>query len=118
MREMLSVTAAIQGAGLGDKVALITDGRFSGATHGFVVGHISPEAALGGPLAAVKKGDIVTLDVKKRLLQLEVSKSEISRRLKQWKPPRPRYRMGVLAKYARSVSSASDGAVTGFTEVT
>ncbi len=112
MREMLSVTGAIQGAGLGDKVALITDGRFSGATHGFVVGHICPEAALGGPLAAVKRGDIITLDVKKRLLQLEVSKSEIGRRLKKWKAPKPRYKTGVLAKYARSVSSASEGAIT------
>ena len=112
MREMLSVTGAIQGAGLGDKVALITDGRFSGATHGFVVGHISPEAALGGPLAAVKRGDIITLDVKKRLLQLEVSKSEINRRLKKWKAPKPRYKTGVLAKYARTVSSASEGAIT------
>ena len=112
MREMLSVTGAIQGAGLGDKVALITDGRFSGATHGFVVGHIAPEAALGGPLAAVKRGDIITLDVKKRLLQLEVSKSEINRRLKKWKAPKPRYKTGVLAKYARTVSSASEGAVT------
>ena len=112
MREMLAVTGAIQGAGLGDKVALITDGRFSGATHGFVVGHIAPEAALGGPLAAVKRGDIITLDVKKRLLQLEVSKSEINRRLKKWKAPKPRYKTGVLAKYARSVSSASEGAIT------
>ena len=112
MREMLSVTGAIQGAGLGDKIALITDGRFSGATHGFVVGHISPEAALGGPLAAVKRGDIITLDVKKRLLQLEVSKSEIGKRLKKWKAPKPRYKTGVLAKYARSVSSASEGAIT------
>jgi len=112
MREMLSVTAAIQGAGLGDKVALITDGRFSGATHGFVVGHITPEAALGGPLAAVKKGDIITLDVKKRLLQLEVSKKEIKQRLKKWKAPNPLYKTGVLAKYARTVSSASEGAIT------
>ncbi len=112
MREMLSVTAAIQGAGLGDKVALITDGRFSGATHGFVVGHITPEAALGGPLAAVKKGDIITLDVKKRLLQLEVSKKEIKQRLKKWKAPKPLYKTGVLAKYARTVSSASEGAIT------
>ena len=112
MREMLSVTGAIQGAGLGDKVALITDGRFSGATHGFVVGHIAPEAAVGGPLAAVRKGDIITLDVKKRLLQLEVSKSTIKERLKGWKAPRSSYKTGVLAKYARTVSSASEGAIT------
>ncbi|MDA2938890.1 dihydroxy-acid dehydratase [Acidobacteria bacterium AH-259-A15] len=112
MREMLSVTAAVQGAGLGQGVALITDGRFSGATHGFVVGHIAPEAADGGPLAVVRNGDSIVLDVKKRLLQVELSQSEINKRLRQWKPPKPRYKNGVLAKYARMVSSASEGAIT------
>ena len=112
MREMLSVTAAVIGAGLGDEVALITDGRFSGATHGFVVGHISPEAGVGGPLALVKNRDIITLDVKKRLIQVEVSAAELKRRSKAWKAPAPRYRRGVLAKYAQTVSSASLGAVT------
>ena len=113
MREMLGVTAAVQGAGLGDKVALITDGRFSGATHGFMVGHVAPEAARGGPIAIVRNGDIIVLDINKRLLEISLSKTEIKRRLKQWKPPKPRYTTGVLAKYARSVSSASEGAVTG-----
>lgn len=113
MREMLSVTAAVQGAGLGDEVALITDGRFSGATHGFMVGHVAPEAANGGPIAMVRNGDTIVLDIPKRLLQVRLSKAEIKRRLKQWKPPKPRYRRGVLAKYARSVSSASEGAITG-----
>ena len=112
MREMLSVTAAVQGAGLGQGVALITDGRFSGATHGFVVGHIAPEAADGGPLAVVRNGDSIVLDVTKRLLQVELSQSEINKRLRQWKPPKPRYKNGVLAKYARMVSSASEGAIT------
>ena len=113
MREMLGVTAAVQGAGLGDKVALITDGRFSGATHGFMVGHVAPEAARGGPIAIVRNGDIIVLDINKRLLEISLSKTEIKHRLKQWKPPKPRYTTGVLAKYARSVSSASEGAVTG-----
>ncbi|MFQ5929761.1 MAG: dihydroxy-acid dehydratase [Acidobacteriota bacterium] len=112
MREMLSVTAAVQGAGLGEEVALITDGRFSGATHGFVVGHIAPEAADGGPLAVVRNGDSIVLDVKKRLLQVELSQSEINKRLRHWKAPKPRYKNGVLAKYARIVSSASEGAIT------
>ena len=112
MREMLSVTAAVQGAGLGEEVALITDGRFSGATHGFVVGHIAPEAADGGPLAAVRNRDIIVLDIRKRLLKIEVTKQEMNRRLRLWKPRRPRYKIGVLAKYANSVSSASEGAIT------
>ena len=112
MREMLSVTGAIQGAGLGNSVALITDGRFSGATHGFVVGHIAPEAAAGGPIAAVRNGDTIVLDVNKRVLEIEISKAEMKRRLAGWKRPKPRYTTGVLAKYARSVSSASQGAVT------
>jgi len=112
MREMLAVTGAVQGAGLGDKVALITDGRFSGATHGFVVGHIAPEAAVGGPLAAVRNGDTIILDTRKRLLAVEISASEIKKRLLRWKEPRTRYKKGALAKYAKLVSSASEGAIT------
>lgn len=112
MREMLAVTAAVQGAGLGDSVALITDGRFSGATHGFVVGHICPEAAVGGPLAALRDGDIIVLDTRKRLLRVDLTQAEIKRRMRSWKFPKPGYTTGVLAKYARMVSSASEGAVT------
>lgn len=112
MREMLSVTAAVQGAGLGRDVALITDGRFSGATHGFVVGHIAPEAAEGGPLALVRDGDILRLDVRQRRLEVELSEEELARRKQRWRPPKPRYSAGALAKYARTVSSASRGAVT------
>jgi dihydroxy-acid dehydratase len=113
MREMLAVTAAIVGAGLGDSVALITDGRFSGATRGFMVGHIAPEAARGGPLAVVRDGDSILIDAANKTLELEVSPDELQRRLAGWKPPAPRYANGVLAKYARLVSSASTGAVTG-----
>ena len=113
MREMLAVTGALQGAGLGASVALLTDGRFSGATHGLMAGHIAPEAAAGGPIAAVKNGDTVVIDVKRRRLDVELSASEIRKRLKGWRAPRPRYTWGVLAKYARLVSSASGGAVTG-----
>lgn len=113
MREMLAVTAAVQGAGLGNSVALITDGRFSGASHGFVVGHISPEAAVGGPLAVLKNGDMIVLDIKKRRLDVEISNTEIRTRLRKWKAPSPRYKSGALAKYARLVSSASEGATTG-----
>jgi dihydroxy-acid dehydratase len=113
MREMLHVTGAIQGAGLGDVVALMTDGRFSGATHGFMIGHVAPEAADGGPIAALKTGDIVVIDIKKRRLDVELSPAEIRTRLKAVKRPRPRYTWGVMAKYARLVSSASEGAVTG-----
>ena len=112
MREMLGVTAAIQGAGLGDTVALITDGRFSGATHGFMVGHITPEAANGGPLGLVQDGDVVVLDVEARRLDLEVGDAELARRRAAWTAPPPRYTTGVFAKYARSVASASEGAVT------
>ncbi len=112
MREMLGVTGALAGAGLLDSVALITDGRFSGATHGLMVGHIAPEAAVGGPIAALRNGDIVVLDIKKRRLDVELSAAEVKRRLRQWKPPAPRYKSGVMAKYARTVSSASEGAVT------
>jgi dihydroxy-acid dehydratase len=113
MREMLGVTGAIQGQGLGKDVALITDGRFSGATHGFMVGHIAPEAFVGGPIAALRDGDIIVLDIPNRRLDVELSNVEISARLKNWTPPAPRYTSGVMAKYARLVSSASEGAVTG-----
>ncbi|MCZ6696035.1 MAG: dihydroxy-acid dehydratase [Acidobacteria bacterium] len=112
MREMLGVTAAIVGQGLGDKVALLTDGRFSGATHGLMAGHVAPEAARGGPIAAVRDGDSILFDVAKRRLDLEIPESEISARMKSWKAPAPRYTSGVFAKYARLVSSASEGAVT------
>ncbi|MBN8709757.1 MAG: dihydroxy-acid dehydratase [Verrucomicrobia bacterium 61-8] len=112
MREMLSPTSAVMGRGLGKDVALITDGRFSGGTHGFVVGHITPEAFDGGPLAIVKNGDPITIDATTRTLTLGLSKKEISDRLAKWKRPKPRYRRGVLAKYAASVTTASLGAVT------
>jgi dihydroxy-acid dehydratase len=112
MREMLSPTSAIIGAGLGDSVALITDGRFSGGTYGLVVGHVAPEAAVGGGIALVEEGDRITIDAERRLLQLEVSDAELDRRRKAWKAPAPRYTRGVLAKYARQVSSAALGAVT------
>jgi dihydroxy-acid dehydratase len=112
MREMLSPTSAIIGAGLGDSVGLITDGRFSGGTYGMVVGHVAPEAAVGGGLALVQEGDPVTIDAERRLLQLEVAEDEMARRRAAWTPAPPRYRSGVLAKYARLVSSSSVGAVT------
>ena len=112
MREMLSPTSAVMGKGLGKDVALITDGRFSGGSHGFVVGHITPEAALGGPLAVVKNGDPITIDAQKRSLNLGIVKAELDKRLKKWKAPAPNYTRGVLAKYAASVTSASKGAVT------
>ena len=112
MREMLHVTAAIVGEGIGDQVALLTDGRFSGATHGLMVGHISPEAFRGGPIAAVQEGDIVTLDVEARELRVELSGDEIAARLRDWVQPTPRYTQGVFAKYAALVSSASEGAIT------
>lgn len=112
MREMLSPTSAIMGKGLGKDVALITDGRFSGGSHGFVVGHITPEAAVGGPLALVKNGDKITIDAKKREMTLHVSKTELSKRKRSWKAPKPNYSRGVLAKYAKQVKSASEGAVT------
>ena len=112
MREMLHVTAAIVGEGLSDSVALVTDGRFSGATHGFMVGHVTPEAFRGGPLAALEEGDTVVLDVEARELRVELSDDELAARLEVWSPPVPRYKTGVLAKYARLVSSASEGAVT------
>jgi dihydroxy-acid dehydratase len=112
MREMLSPTSAIMGRGLGQDVALITDGRFSGGTHGFVVGHITPEAYVGGPLALVQNADAITIDARGRTLTLDVPKKTLVTRAKAWKAPRPRYTRGVLAKYARLVSSASTGAVT------
>jgi dihydroxy-acid dehydratase len=112
MREVLSPTGAIMGRGLGDKVALITDGRFSGGSHGFVVGHISPEAALGGPIALIKDGDRIAIDAVKRTLQHELSAAELRKRRAKWKAPKPYATKGVLAKYARIVSSASLGAVT------
>ncbi|HIK37343.1 MAG: dihydroxy-acid dehydratase [Geminocystis sp.] len=112
MREMLAPTSAIIGAGLGDKVGLITDGRFSGGTYGMVVGHVAPEAAVGGTIALVQEGDSITIDAYRRLLQLNVSEEELNRRRQNWKPPQPRYRRGVLAKYAKLVSSSSLGAVT------
>jgi dihydroxy-acid dehydratase len=112
MREMLSPTSAIMGKGLGKDVALITDGRFSGGSHGFVVGHITPEAYSGGPLAVVKDGDGITIDAAKRQLNLEIPAAELKKRLKAWRAPKPRYTRGVLAKYAAHVTSASEGAVT------
>ncbi len=112
MREMLGPTGALMGRGLGADVALITDGRFSGGTHGFVVGHITPEAAVGGPLALVRNGDRIVIDAVKREVMLDVPAAELRRRRQAWKAPRPRYTRGVLAKYARLVSSASEGAVT------
>ena len=112
MREMLSPTSAIMGKGLGRDVALITDGRFSGGSHGFVVGHITPEAAVGGPLALLKNGDQITIDAEKREMNVALTKKELSQRKKAWKAPKPRYKRGVLAKYAQQVSSASKGAVT------
>jgi dihydroxy-acid dehydratase len=112
MREMLSPTSAIMGRGLGTDVALITDGRFSGGTHGFVVGHITPEAFAGGPIALVKNGDRITIDARRRVLTLDISAKELASRKRAWKPRKPRYVRGVLAKYARLVSTASLGAVT------
>lgn len=112
MPEMLQITAAIVGEGLSDSVALITDGRFSGATYGFMVGHVCPEAYLGGPIAALQEGDVVTIDVEGRLLGVKLSDDEIAERLRRWKQPEPRYTWGVLAKYAGTVAPASEGAVT------
>jgi dihydroxy-acid dehydratase len=112
MREMLGVTGAIVGAGLGETVALLTDGRFSGATQGLMVGHVSPEAALGGPIAVLQEGDIITFDIKARRLDVELSDAEIAGRLSSWAEPAPHYTSGVFAKYAALVSSASEGAIT------
>ncbi|HIA47385.1 MAG TPA: dihydroxy-acid dehydratase [Candidatus Hydrogenedentes bacterium] len=112
MREMLAPTSAVMGKGLGEDVALITDGRFSGGSHGFVVGHITPEAQVGGPIALIKNGDSITIDAEKRMIELNISRAELDKRRKVWKMPKPRYTKGVLAKYASHVSSASEGAVT------
>jgi dihydroxy-acid dehydratase len=112
MREMLGVTAAIVGEGLGKSVALITDGRFSGASHGLMMGHVSPEAALGGPIAAVREGDMIHIDVNQRVVEVEISDATLKQRMAEWNPPVPRYPTGVFAKYAALVSSASEGAIT------
>ena len=112
MREMLGPTGAIMGAGLGNDVALITDGRFSGGSHGFVIGHVTPEAFEGGPIALIKNGDKIVIDAEKREISLAITKKELADRKKKWKQPKPKYRRGVLAKYAKLVSSASTGAVT------
>ena len=112
MREMLAVTGAIVGAGLGDSVALLTDGRFSGATHGLMAGHVAPEAAQGGPIAAVHEGDMVVFDLDARVLRVELEDAEIAARLQDWQAPEPRYATGVMAKYSRLVGSAAEGAVT------
>jgi dihydroxy-acid dehydratase len=112
MREMLAVTAALVGQGLGQDVALLTDGRFSGATRGFMAGHVAPEALVGGPIAAVQDGDMVTIDVPNRRMDVELDDDEIARRVAAYVSPPPSYDHGVLAKYARLVSSASEGAVT------
>jgi dihydroxy-acid dehydratase len=113
MREMLQVTAALVGEGIGDQVALLTDGRFSGATHGLMAGHVAPEAIRGGPIAAVQDGDEITLDIDTRRLDVDLSDDEIARRVEMYEPPEPQYKRGVMAKYAAAVSSASEGAVTG-----
>jgi dihydroxy-acid dehydratase len=115
MREMLAPTSAIIGAGLGDSVGLITDGRFSGGTYGMVVGHVAPEAAVGGAIALIEGGDSVTIDAGARLLQLNISDKELAARRAKWRPPAPRYSRGVLAKYASQVSSSSLGAITDAT---
>jgi dihydroxy-acid dehydratase len=112
MREMLAVTGALVGAGLGDSVALLTDGRFSGATHGLMAGHVSPEAVNGGPIAAVQNGDIIVFDLPKRTLSVEITEAEIQKRMATWKAPKPRHTTGVMAKYAYLVSSAALGAIT------
>ncbi len=112
MREMLGVTAALVGEGLGEFVALLTDGRFSGATRGLMVGHVAPEAAVGGPIAGIREGDLIVVDVEQRKLEVELSPAELASRLRGWTPPRPRYTSGVFAKYAALVSSAAEGAVT------
>ena len=112
MREMLAVTSAIIGQGLGQSVALITDGRFSGGSYGLVIGHVAPEAYVGGPIGLIKNGDIVVIDAQKKTLEVEVSEEEFARRRKEWKQPVPKYKRGVLRKYIQLVSSASEGAVT------
>jgi dihydroxy-acid dehydratase len=112
MQEMLGITAAIVGQGLGGSVALMTDGRFSGATRGLMIGHVAPEAFVGGPIAAIREGDIISIDVEKRELNLMIPEEELKARLEAWVQPEPRYKQGVLAKYAHLVQQASEGAVT------
>ena len=112
MQEMLYPTSYLKSKGLGKACALLTDGRFSGGTHGFVVGHITPEAAVGGPIGLIKTGDRITIDAKSRTLTSDISQAEFTRRKAQWKAPKPKYKRGVLAKYAALVSSASTGAIT------
>jgi len=112
MQEMLAVTGAIVGAGLSDSVALLTDGRFSGATHGFMIAHVAPEAFNGGPIAAVREGDTITIDANRGVLDLDIPAEEMARRLASWKQPAPRYPNGVFAKYCALVASASEGAIT------
>jgi dihydroxy-acid dehydratase len=112
MREMLGVTSAVVGAGLSESVALLTDGRFSGATRGFCVGHVAPEAAVGGPIAGIEEGDSIHIDIAGRTISLEIPEATLSERLKKWKAPEPRYRSGVFAKYVALVGSASEGALT------
>ncbi|HJZ95712.1 MAG TPA: dihydroxy-acid dehydratase, partial [Candidatus Solibacter sp.] len=112
MREMLGVTSAIVGVGLSESVALVTDGRFSGATHGFMIAHVAPEAFNGGPIAAVQEGDMITVDANRGVLDLEIPADELKHRLAAWKPCDPRYKTGVMAKYTKLVASASEGAVT------
>jgi len=112
MREMLGVTAALVGQKLGEKVALVTDGRFSGATKGLMIGHVSPEAAVGGNIALVKEGDEIVINIEKNTLDMIVSESELAQRRKEWKPRKPNYETGALAKYASLVGSASEGAIT------
>ena len=112
MPEMLKPTSAVMGAGLGDKIAMITDGRFSGGTHGFVVGHVTPEAYMGGTIGLVKDGDKITIDAVNNVLQLHVSDDELAERRKEWKQPEPPFKKGTLGKYIRNVKSASEGCVT------
>jgi dihydroxy-acid dehydratase len=112
MREMLGVTGAIVGAGLGDSVALLTDGRFSGATRGFMIGHVAPEAASAGPIAAVKEGDMIRIDLAEKTIDLDVPHNVVMERLAQWKPQEPKYKSGVFAKYCALVSSSAEGAIT------
>jgi dihydroxy-acid dehydratase len=112
MQEMLSVTGALVGEGLGESVALLTDGRFSGGTHGLMLGHVAPEAAVGGPIALVEEGDTIIVDVDAKQLNLEVPETELAARRARWTPPAPRYTTGAMAKYAALVSSASEGAIT------
>lgn len=112
MREMLSITAAIMGAGLGDSVALITDGRFSGGTHGFVIGHVTPEAQVGGPIALLKDGDTILIDAEERIMRVDITDEEMEQRRKEWKAPPLQITSGSLYKYALLVSSASEGCVT------